>query len=535
MALRWTTFFPILSASALLGSCFLGNEGIQPPQEALYFPTGLVVSPGRTTLYVANSDFDLQYNGGTVQAIELGGGAGLRDKARAVKAALANDIATDDSCRAVGLTPNPRRVLYPGPCAPIKLSPFVRDVSTIGAFASALSLVQRNDGQPGMRLFATVRGDPSVTYFDVPDDRTSPPFSPPACEGKAFCVACDGEGEEKRCSASHRIGQNPQTNQRGLVLATEPSGMDRQELGVAGDALVIAHQTEARASLIVNRFPGTDPIGPTLEFTITELPNGPTGVSAIPVPRAATAEGSPYFYRPGFLVTHRAAPEISLLRYEDDARSQPDRPFLTRTGSIPVTLGTSSTDQRGITIDATARNACESACTGEGDTLFACLTDCLDTPLGVYVISRAPSSLLVGEIRGEVLGEAPETQSLSDVIRLTSLVPLPLGASNVSVGQIVNPNGELETRIFTVSFDSRFISVYDPLLGKIERSIRTGRGPFGIAFDAGTDDNGEVEAYLYVGHFTDSYLSVVDLDQRKASYGEVLVSAGPPVAPREEQ
>src|SRR5437763_2865801 len=57
---------------ALGGGCYVNNEGYAPPTKAFYFPTGLAVSPGRTALYVANSDFDLQYNGGTVQVIDLG-------------------------------------------------------------------------------------------------------------------------------------------------------------------------------------------------------------------------------------------------------------------------------------------------------------------------------------------------------------------------------------------------------------------------------------------------------------------------------
>src|ERR1700760_1591860 len=54
------------------GGCFYTDNGLSPPTEGFYFPTGLVVSPGRTALYVANSDFDLQFNGGTVAVLDLG-------------------------------------------------------------------------------------------------------------------------------------------------------------------------------------------------------------------------------------------------------------------------------------------------------------------------------------------------------------------------------------------------------------------------------------------------------------------------------
>src|ERR1700722_5629933 len=63
-----------LLAAGLAGAasgCFYPANGLSPPVEGFYFPTGLVVSPGRTALYVANSDFDLQYNGGTVEVVDL--------------------------------------------------------------------------------------------------------------------------------------------------------------------------------------------------------------------------------------------------------------------------------------------------------------------------------------------------------------------------------------------------------------------------------------------------------------------------------
>jgi hypothetical protein len=71
--------------------------------------------------------------------------------------------------------------------------------------------------------------------------------------------------------------------------------------------------------------------------------------------------------------------------------------------------------------------------------------------------------------------------------------------------------------------------------------IDTGRGPNAIAFDTtcsaapnapcGTDDM----AFLYVGHFTDSYLGVVDLDMRQSTFGTMFASLGSPLLPVESQ
>ena len=46
-----------IALTASVGGCLVGASGIVPPTTKLYFPTAMVVSPGRSTLYVANSDF----------------------------------------------------------------------------------------------------------------------------------------------------------------------------------------------------------------------------------------------------------------------------------------------------------------------------------------------------------------------------------------------------------------------------------------------------------------------------------------------
>ena len=48
-----------------------GRRDDAPLPNTFYFPVGLAVSQSGNVLYVANSDFDLQYNGGTVQSYAL--------------------------------------------------------------------------------------------------------------------------------------------------------------------------------------------------------------------------------------------------------------------------------------------------------------------------------------------------------------------------------------------------------------------------------------------------------------------------------
>jgi hypothetical protein len=96
----------------------------------------------------------------------------------------------------------------------------------------------------------------------------------------------------------------------------------------------------------------------------------------------------------------------------------------------------------------------------------------------------------------------------------------------VVVGDVLNGDGVRERRAFAISFDSRRITIYDPARGRVEAEVATGRGPQAFAVDA-------EHGLGYVAHFTDSYIGVVDLDQRRPNtYGTIVASFGHPDPPR---
>ncbi|MEZ4303034.1 MAG: hypothetical protein R3B70_49375, partial [Polyangiaceae bacterium] len=114
-------------------------------------------------------------------------------------------------------------------------------------------------------------------------------------------------------------------------------------------------------------------------------------------------------------------------------------------------------------------------------------------------------------------------------------VPLTAGASRVIAGDVLDPNGKRTPRIFVVSFDSRSAVIYNPRERRVEATTTTGRGPHALAVDIAEDPgDGSGHAYLYVAHFTDSYVGVVDLDMRNArTYGSMIAAVGKPTPPRE--
>jgi DNA-binding beta-propeller fold protein YncE len=113
----------------------------------------------------------------------------------------------------------------------------------------------------------------------------------------------------------------------------------------------------------------------------------------------------------------------------------------------------------------------------------------------------------------------------NDLPDLTRVEALRGGPSRVVVADVIDRDGVAAPRVFVVTFDTRFIYVYNPATHEIETRIHTGRGPHGFAVDS-------AHGLGYVGHFTDSYIGVVDLDQRHASYGQIILTLGEPTPPR---
>lgn len=547
--------FPWLFGAAIGGAvgCFPPGDGRPPPLDHIYFPTGIVLSPSHRWMYVVNSDFDLQYNAGTVQVYDLdalrqtlptycngdadcvgaSGGATCDEASHWCFTRDPKDQgATPNVCGALGEQDPPDQLLYPGRCKPVDPKPWIVDRVQIGAFATDV-VYRTNPLSPGKgRLFIPVRGDATLHWIDVPDDDQSK-------------LDCGQTRADDTCDPEHRRGQEPaEENTRNAVLPPEPFGIAAD---ADGEAIVTTHQSNGELALFVNRWesPGGAPLGPSLSFVLGGLPLGAVGIAAVPKPAVVTAlatSASPIPYQPGFLVTFRNSSEVQLVRYFSDKAASPReqnptaRAFLDATRSTLIGTNSIGTDSRGIAIDAAARQTCEASCAA-GDT--ACLTSCAALPLDVYVGNRAPPTLVIGKTPpilpadGGAATSPGELRAPSDDLpRFIDALPVSTGASKVVVGDVVGKDGKPARRVFVVCFDAREIDVYDPAAHRMESQIFTGRGPNAFAIDS-TFEAGSIHGYGYIGHFTDSYLGVIDLDQRNtATYGKLIRSIGQPIAPR---
>lgn len=545
-----------LCAALLLPSCFAPGEGVEPPLNRIYFPVGIALNvpplhgavPKRqpTRLYLVNSDFDLQFNGGSLQSYDLQrirelvpkycttdadcAGHGICASAAEVGAPpwCVEDV--NAPCGKLGTKSPADRIAHPGLCKAVDVvhpedggSPLLTHSVKIGAFATDIIYREPKDSTGEGRLFVPVRGDSTLHWIDVNS------------EGELDC----GQGGSNECNGEHREGDDPETNTRGLRLPAEPFAIDATD---EAGAILVTHQTVGSVSLFT-RAPGDFRSPPQLQFVLSGLPRAPVGIAAIPpaaavlppgVPEDAASTqcanaGSPPCYEPGFWVAFRNAPEIDLLRYTSDAASKGSpRPFLWRAGVAAIRANSLGFDSRGIAADAGDRLACEGAC-APGDS--ACSRDCAGKPLGVYVANRTPETLLVGRTLANFSGAfSNELPSIRDTIDLAA------GPSRVVIGKIIDINGNLATRVFVLCFDSHVIFGYDPVAGIVDTTIWTGRGPHAFAIDADGFSATPQYALGYVAHFTDSYLGVVDLDQRhRDTYGTIVVTLGQPTAPRAQK
>jgi hypothetical protein len=342
----------ICAIAGLVSACFSPGEGVEPPRERIYFPVGLTQNTDGTRLFVVNSDFDLQFNAGTLQTYDLprlsqvvpkvcssdddcGEGHRCDLSPSAENAGSPSRFCVAESgafagrpCGAFGPRPAGDKLLYPGRCEFIDPSkpqdggsPLIVDSVTIGAFATdAIYRERPPDTSPGApaRLYVPVRGDATLHWIDVD------------AEGRLECGQANNSGA---CDDLHRSGDDPdQENTRDLRLAPEPFGIDAP---AASGPIVVTNQTSGTASLFVDDWSTR---GPRLEFALTGLPTRPIGVASIPKPALAVERNLDF--RPGFFSGTSTTP-----RPLQSVRSwcRPAPPASRPTRSAPTRAGLRST------------------------------------------------------------------------------------------------------------------------------------------------------------------------------------------------
>jgi hypothetical protein len=456
-----------LGATSALG-CYDSGRGLEPDDRRPYFPTGIALSESGRTIFLANSDFDLRFNRGTVQALDV---AKIAARARVCsdsRSTAEYASAEFDDCRRGWNEWD----------APLEApNQYLRGSVRIGAFATDLANVPL--GQDRGRLLVTVRGDASLTAIDYTE----------SADGVAMtCTNAGSAPFGQTCSSEYRIGTDLAQSTRGLRLEGEPFAVAVHPFApvVAGQTnsgiAAVIHQASGNVSLFTN-VTGASARDVRLTFAVGNLPAGGTDVSPLDWPRPVA--GEPYF--PRFLVTSRSQANVYVLQYYPDENE--GRAGLVATEAIPIATQSTGVDSRGIVVDPPS-------------------DDPPSRPARVFLTNRSPFSLVVGRID-------PGSGRLS----FYENVPLPIGASRIQRAVI-----DGRTLILAISYDTRSLVVYDPDARRVSNVLTTDRGPHSIVADAATK-------LAFLGNFTDSTVQVVELDRTRGEYLRIIYNVGIPSAP----
>lgn len=169
----------------VLSGCTASAEQVAPPRYDFYFPTGMALSPDEKYLYVINANSDLRYSSGSLQAIDLDALDSMIEAG-----------ATANGCAA--LPARPTVLGCPssnddGAPSPAMVADASVEIGNFGVNLAVQPLLDQGAASSMLRLFATVRGDPSLTWVDF--------------DASAGTMDCGGSGAFPRCDEPHRLAR----------------------------------------------------------------------------------------------------------------------------------------------------------------------------------------------------------------------------------------------------------------------------------------------------------------------------------------
>lgn len=220
---------PLVLALAAAVSCN-AEQGRPPIVGALHFPTAAVASSDGRWLYVANSNFNLEYSGALVQAFDLDL---IRARARAHRAdPMAPDHEDDES---------------------VFVAPGVGGSVRVGSYVTSM-IADPN----ATRLYITSRAADCLAWIDINNGALE-------CGQQEAGGLCDRQNS----NLSHCVGVNP-SGPRMLRLPPNPTSVSAFDGPGGLRYLAITHHedTRSRVSLMVDPGPG----GPIMSHFAGDFP-----------------------------------------------------------------------------------------------------------------------------------------------------------------------------------------------------------------------------------------------------------------------
>lgn len=216
----------LVLALGVTGCPATGDE-VQPPDDQFFFPTGMDISPDQRHLFVANANSDLRYDAGSVLVVSLARIDAIVDEWLSSAEPPADRDCEVDLMIPYTLVCNEREAVLA--TAGARIGNFVTDLR-----------IQELAQEGMLRVFAAVRGDPSLTWIDWNGDE----------------LDCGGSGEFPECDDDHRLQQlrgNPDLS----GFPDEPFGLF---VDSANGYALVTHLTSGAVSLADAPPDGSPPV-----------------------------------------------------------------------------------------------------------------------------------------------------------------------------------------------------------------------------------------------------------------------------------
>ena len=514
------TLRAVLVGLALAAGCEATNLGVPPPNDGLFFPSGMLLDP-RTPgeqaswLFVANGNNDLSYNGGTVVAIDLDAffaAWAQDDETLAVDPYcgedrcvlnVGSDVTAEDPCRRLALRPN---------IIECDEAPFVERTVRVGDFATVLTSsceVPLVGGRcVNTRLWLPVRGDPSITYIDLVEDDTEVGFD---FDCRSDDDPADPVDPTQRCGGSHKLTQLrnsddlPEIDREPFTMFVSPSSRyayvahaDSAVLSVVAlDGLRTGTEFTGRPAVIDSVAMFDDGSGLTGGFGLAERPCAAAGNA----PSITNACARPLVY-----AAFRYIPRLASFTIQgiDDAGDKcidgddPEQQDLEQSNKFVCDAQVRAVQgifPGGLVPPNSLRPVL-------GDIAFG---DDLGNEL--YVVQTAPGALLKMDTSLGPDGEPIDSPSAP---------PLELCEEPTRM-KMWRDNGQRFA--FISCFRAALVYVVDLDGFRIVRQIRMGTGPYELEVDDARD-------VLYVSNTLERSISVIDLSRNRPTRFQEIARIG---------
>jgi len=153
----------VLLTCAALAGCTASADAVEPPNNHIFFPTGIAVAPDDSVLFVANANSDLTYDSGSISVIDLGIVDSIADQWTQSQT-IPSDCSPDQDFTETLICPDTSEGFLL-PDAGVRVGNFATDIAVQDTGAAT--------GTSSLRLIVPTRGDPSVAWADYDGSKLS--------------------------------------------------------------------------------------------------------------------------------------------------------------------------------------------------------------------------------------------------------------------------------------------------------------------------------------------------------------------------